>query len=317
MKTYKKFKDNNKLYLSLLICLSLSIFNSHSQVTTTNNLGGLVEVEQIQEAFGDNANYFVIKNHMDSLVQNGFINDTLEDGPMAHYNRWDWFWRKRNTNVTDLNSAGSFSNYMQLMQQHAVTNCDNNPTNIEYNWNLLGPIQLNEQKLGRIDVIKTVPNSPNSKVLYAGAPTSGLWRTNDYTVASPIWENITDHLHLPFMGVANLEFDPNDNETAYITAGYKNWSELSIGVFKTTNLSAPQPTWTKILGGPSNSFNFQIKKIIVHPTNSNELFIIRNNDLLHSIDGGNTYNTLASFDIPGTYVNFTDFILDKNNPNVI
>lgn len=313
-----------KLVILLLVMLAFSYNITAQNTTTIDNSNGSTNVFRVQEALGNDATYFTVKHHMDSLVENGFLNDTLEDGPAAKFARWDWFWSGRVANTTDPSKNGKFSNYFSLFQNNALLNCTPNPTNIQYNWNLLGPVQYPEQRMGRIDVVKTLPNNPSSKVLYAGAPTGGLWRTNDYTQPNPVWENITDNIGLPFIGVSGLEFDPTDNNTAYIIASYKQWTNFSMGVFKTSNLSDPQPTWTRVLGGTSTSLQFQIQKILTHPINTNELYVLRDLELLQSTDGGATFITLTTLptltqlNLPNAknHTSF-DFIFDKNDPSVI
>jgi len=311
--------------LTIIFVFMLNFSYSIAQNNTNNidNVDGSTNVFRVQEALGSDATYFTVKHHMDSLVENGFINDTLEDGPAAKFSRWDWFWNGRTVNPDNPATMGKFSNYLALMQQHSVSTCNTNPTPIQYNWNLLGPVYHPEQRMGRIDVVKTLPNNPSSKVLFAGAPTGGLWRTNDYTIPNPVWENITDNIGLPFIGVSGLEFDPTDNNTAYIIASYKQWTNYSIGVFKTTNLLSSQPTWTKILGGTGVSLEFQIIKILTHPTNANELYVLRDNELLQSTDGGNSFVSLATLPtltqlgLNAKTHNAFDFILDKIDPSII
>lgn len=280
-----------------------------------------MDVYKIQAALGTDANYFVIQNYMDSLINNGIISDTAEDEMIARYSKWDWFWKGRTTDIINPSNRGDFSSYFKLMNQYANTTstCPTNSTNIQYNWNLKGPIQLPTQTMGRVDVLRTLPNTPLSTIAFAGTPNSGLWRTTNYLVTKPVWTNITDVINLPNVGIKDMVIDPTNPKIAYITSAYSSWSGYSAGLFTTTNLDAAQPTWTRIFP-TSTSFQFRIGRVLLNPSDPTEVFVLKDNEVHILASYGTTPSSIINV---GTLLNSTDifgvsdFIFDKNDNTII
>jgi len=248
---------------------------AQSNNITISNISS-TDVYEIQNSLGDNGNYHQITSYMDSLINNGIITDTTEDGNVARYGKWDWFWKGRVNDVNNPSTRGDFSNYLKLMNEYSKSSlCPENFTSVQYNWDLKGPIEnpintnypsIRAQVMGRVDLLRTL--SPFSQIAFAGTPTSGLWRTNNYLVQSPVWVNITDGMKLPNIGIKDMAIHPTNSNIAYISAGYTGWTPYSMGLFKTVNLNSILPTWTSVLAGPTNEFNFSIPRVLLSPSNS-------------------------------------------------
>lgn len=85
-----KINVRSNIFLFLLF---FYLTTSYSQVSL--NSYPSTDIYELQNAMGSNANYFTLTSYIDSLVNNGLINDTSEDGDIARYNKWDWFWGGR------------------------------------------------------------------------------------------------------------------------------------------------------------------------------------------------------------------------------
>ena len=91
---------SRKILLPLLLTFFIfHIFEINLVAQVTIDKINSSDVNEVHDALGSNANYFTITAYMDSLIRNGFVSDTVEDEAIARYNKWDWFWRGRNTNA--------------------------------------------------------------------------------------------------------------------------------------------------------------------------------------------------------------------------
>ncbi|MDZ4666735.1 MAG: hypothetical protein SGJ00_02515 [bacterium] len=75
--------------------------------------------------------------------------------------------------------------------------------NTDYPWALVGPVNTGTSTLGIVMAVAVHPT--NSLIIYAGTQASGLWRTEN---GGTTWQNVTDVLNLPALGISWIEFDP-------------------------------------------------------------------------------------------------------------
>ncbi len=91
----------------------------------------------------------------------------------------------------------------------------------------------------------------------------------------------------PFIGRAVI--DPNNANTAYVTFDF--YTPAGQGIWKTTNLNAPTPTWTAAANGipsvPVNAF-------VVDPLDSNNLYAGTQVGVFRSTDGGVTWTAYSN-----------------------
>lgn len=247
--------------------------------------------------------------------------DTGEDGFTKNFGVWQWWWEDRTGSGVD--NSSSYSPYLDAINQasnHGAL-CTNNTTN-QLNWNILGPVTHNGHRNGRVNLIKSAPSDDNK--VYIGTFSSGFWRCNDITITTPIWENISDNIAMPSMGIESFDLDPTDPNLAYIAVGYKlgisGNDRYSVGLFKTTTLTNSSPTWTKILPSDPNELYYKIKFVTIDNTNNQNFYLFKDKLLLKTTNQGANFTTLFDFDesnINGVDLTVNDFKIDKFNPNIL
>ena len=173
-------------------------------------------------------------------------------------------------------------------------------------WTPIGPTSWTDGSgwnagLGRINVVMVDPN--NSNTIYVGAPAGGLWKS---TNGGNSWNCLTDNQAV--LGVSDMEIDPNNSNIIYLATGDGDASDTySVGVLKSTNGGT---TWT------TTGLNFQvtqtrrIRRLIMHPTNSNILFAATTNGLYKTSNGGNSWTLITSN-------SFQDLAFKPGDPTVV
>ena len=158
--------------------------------------------------------------------------------------------------------------------------------------------------IGRIDVIEVNPNNQNQ--ILAGTPTGGLWKTTD---GGQNWEVLNDYL--PVIGVAGIAIDWNNPQVIYLATGDKGgtFHNKSIGVYKSTDGGA---TWNETGLTFVEQTQVQIRKMKMHPSNPNILYVSSSEGFFKSIDAGESWSVSLTNDVI-----VDDFELKPNNPDVI
>lgn len=175
-------------------------------------------------------------------------------------------------------------------------------------WTVQGPANIG----ARINSIKVHPNNPN--VIYAGYSQGGVWKTNN---GGQSWIPIFDKQS--FLGIGDIELDPQNPNTVYVGTGDLNISGypfIGDGLWKSTDGGQ---NWQH-LGLEDQRI---ISKIIVHPTNSNTIFVAtmglpfeRNNarGLYKTINGGQSWQqVLFVSDSTG----IIDLVMSPDDPDVL
>jgi hypothetical protein len=276
----------------------------------TQNAFGQFSISRISNQDNE-PNYFKISAEIDSILSSLPVTDTSEGGETNKYARWKWFYSHRIGNQQEPAKNGYLSNYIEQIQQMTYT-C-NNPTNLQSVWEFIGPFEHNDQKIGRIDVVLQDPVNP--EIVYAGAPSSGLWRTLNKSAAKPVWKNITDNILAPGVGVVDFKINPGNNNEAYLALGIKVWGNYSLGLYRTINLNSTQPNWVKMDIGtlPTNQF---IRRIFFQ---NNIPYVLTKDRLYYTLNSGNTWShyDFTNFLSQNSSLDFFDFRFDKFNSDII
>ena len=169
------------------------------------------------------------------------------------------------------------------------------------NWVSKGPFRTaQKQGQGRVNTFIIDPNNPNT--YYVGAPSGGLWKSKD---AGVNWTPLTDQL--PQIGISGIAIDPENSNIIYIATGDDDARDTySVGVLKSIDGGS---SWNKT-GLDFSEVNGISNEIYIHPSNSNILWVSTNFGLFKTIDAGENWTEVISF-------NIADFKLKPNDPNTI
>lgn len=156
-------------------------------------------------------------------------------------------------------------------------------------WETVGPVDL-------AGMIKQVIVDPtDSRRLYAAAWNGGIWtlRVDQYPRSG--WQPLTDQLETLMMSA--IAVAPSDGSILY-AAGRRTGK-----LYRSTDFGL---SWSRT----SDASLSEIRKIIVHRSNPNTLFIASSSGLRHSNDAGTTWELLKSG-------NMTDLAIDPQDSSII
>lgn len=176
-----------------------------------------------------------------------------------------------------------------------------NPKNTEGNWSSIGPVSypsLGYKGLGRLNAIAFHPTDPNT--IYVGAPSGGLWHTND---GGNTWNSDTDWL--PTLGVSAIIVSYNNPSLIYIGTGDRDAGDAAgLGVMRSTDGGTNWEMWNNGMGDRT------VGRMLQHPSNPQVLFAATSGGVYKTTDGGANWTLQKSG-------NFKDIEFKPNNPNVL
>ncbi len=165
---------------------------------------------------------------------------------------------------------------------------------------------------GRIADIAIDPNNEN--IWYVAVGSGGVWKTtNSGTTWSPIADN------QPFYSTGAITLDPSNSQTVWLGTG-ENVGGRHVGIGHGVYLSRDGGKTWKNKGLKKSE---HISKIIVHPTDSNTLWVASQGPLwssggerglYKSTDGGTTWRQTMDLD---SWTGVTDLVIDPRNPDVL
>ena len=165
---------------------------------------------------------------------------------------------------------------------------------------------------GRIADIAIDPNNEN--VWYVAVGSGGVWKT---TNAGTTWKSLADKQ--PFYSTGAITLDPNNSQTVWLGTG-ENVGGRHVGIGHGMYLSRDGGKTWKNKGLKESE---HISKIIVHPTDSNTLWVAAQGPLWSSggerglyktTDGGATWRQTMNLD---EWKGVTDLLIDPRDPNVL
>lgn len=218
------------------------------------------------------------------------------------FKRWEWFMAPRvnKQGYVDTNliwkAMSTKKKKVEKMKAEAVV-----PT-----WRELGPTTVPDGihqyfgGMGRIDCIAIDPKNPN--IIWAGSPSGGLWKTTD---GGKHW--FANNKGLSFPAISWIVIDPRDSSTMYLATGDFDSSRLnSQGVLKSTDGGK---SWKKAGLENDSSNYFNIRKILIHPSNSQTLIAATNVGIYKTTNGGGSWD----FKQEGF---FSDIEVNPSNPSI-
>jgi photosystem II stability/assembly factor-like uncharacterized protein len=172
-----------------------------------------------------------------------------------------------------------------------------------------------ENGIGRFNCVAFHPT--NSNIFFAGVAQGGVWKT---TNGGTSWTPLTDNL--PITRVSDISIDPVNPNTMYISVcdfeyigvslflnGRKRNTHYGLGVYKTVD-GGVNWTATGLTFQLTNGDASLIRKVLIHPTNTNELCAAGASGMYRSSNGGTTWTKILDS-------LFWDLHMDPVNPNVL
>jgi photosystem II stability/assembly factor-like uncharacterized protein len=236
----------------------------------------------------ENLNYYDYKNAFENWAK---------DKDLSKVKGWKWYQRFLWQNENQVNADGSFpelrqsaKSYEEMMQ---LSKSKKERLQAQSGWVPLGPYTpgksydtISCHGNGRINCVAFHPTNPD--VMWVGAPNGGVWKTDN---SGKTWRPLTDNL--PTISISDIAVDPKNGDILYIALGdfdTMGWIQNgnAMGVFKSTDAGE---TWNPTgLSYTSSTFNFSyIRKIIIHPENSNNLVAAGSRGIWKSTDAGETW----------------------------
>jgi len=122
----------------------------------------------------------------------------------------------------------------------------------------------------------------NTDYIMSGAGDGIIHISTDY---GQNWQNITEGL--PVRWITDVVFDPQDENTIYVTISGFRWDEELPHVFKSVDLGQ---NWTSISG---NLPEIPVNQLVIDPDNSNKLIVGTDAGIYMSIDAGENWESIT------------------------
>lgn len=182
------------------------------------------------------------------------------------------------------------------------------PLLAEFAWRPIGPANMG----GRVDDVEAVESNP--AIIYVGAATSGVWKTeNNGTTWLPVFDAE------PNLSIGDLAIAPSNSSVVWVGTGEANNRQSTSyggGIFKSTDAGQ---TWTAMGLADSGA----IPRIVIDPKNPDIVYVAVAGDLFKAsaerglyktTDGGKTW-TKSKFIDDDT--GFGDVQMDPSNNQVL
>ena len=214
------------------------------------------------------------------------------------FKRWEWHMQfKINPDGSRKIPGYDRSEYLKYRNNH------NTDSRFSGNWTNLGPIHLpssNEPSWGngRINAIAFHPT--DADLFYAGAPSGGLWRTND---GGQTWTPLSDNQ--PSLGVSSIVVDYNNPDIIYVGTGDRDGGDAEgLGVYKSTDGGA------NFFPSNDNISTATVGRLIQSPVDANVLYAATSFGIYKTTDGAASWVRKYSGIMQ-------EIVFKPNDPNVI
>jgi photosystem II stability/assembly factor-like uncharacterized protein len=204
------------------------------------------------------------------------------------FKRWEYFHRTRldtDGNIVNISKV----DFIELNRYAAGRNSNARMSGgTAGNWKSIGPITHDRSNQnGRINCVVVDP--ANKKIIYAGSPSGGLWRSKD---EGATWQCLTESIS-NYIGISSIVIDPASpatNRTIYILTGDKDGSNTSFfGIFRSRDNGG---SWQEVPYSYPTIGN--VYKLILHPANSKMLFMINDQGIFVRQDEGEWQKKLTA-----------------------
>jgi photosystem II stability/assembly factor-like uncharacterized protein len=229
-------------------------------------------------------------------------NDLDETKGWKWYRRWEQFHGQRANPDGSIADDRIFMNEaikVAAMKKKMAATKDANSSWLPYGPNALptSPNSVSGHGMARINCIEFHPTDPNT--FWVGVAQGGVWKT---TNSGQSWTPLTDEL--PILRISDIEVNPQDPDEMYIAVGdfeyigvslalddRKRHSHFGLGVYKTMDGGV---TWnpTGLAFNQTQFDNSLIRKIVLHPTDDQQVVAAGVDGIFRSTDAGASWTTV-------------------------
>lgn len=218
------------------------------------------------------------------------------------FKRWEAYMAPRIFPSNDMSLVNNtYFNYQEWDRKFQFTAGDKS---FAGNWTPLGPFMKatgDDTGVGRLNMVRIDPL--NDQVMYVGAADGGLWKS---TNGGASWSTNTDMLAV--IGVADLAIHPTNTSIMYLATGDAESDRRSAGILKSTNEGT---TWLPTGLSWTATDDYSIRKLLMHPGDSQILLAATNKGVYRTTNGGTTWSA------PTTFQNFKDMEFKPGDPNTV
>ena len=221
-------------------------------------------------------------------------------------NGWKVFKRWEYINQYRVGQDGRLPKPDAVTREYGKYQGDHHSLSPSGNWVELGPTTLpanatsQPNGMGRVNALAFHP--ANGNVIFAGAPSGGLWKT---TNGGSSWIPLTTNT--PTLGVSSVLIDPLNVDHILIGTGDRDHGDApGLGVYKSLDGGL---TWTSSATGLGNA---TVGMLIRHPANPDIILAATSTGIYKSIDGGSTWVLKSS-----NTANYKDIRFKPANPQVV
>ncbi|HLN53230.1 MAG TPA: T9SS type A sorting domain-containing protein [Lentimicrobium sp.] len=278
-------------FAALLFVLLLSSITGNSQENKRDYKSYPYWIEMMEDP---NANFFETQKAFNEYWDGREV--TRGSGFKA-FKRWEyWMGRK-------VSPDGTKPDPQRNIRAIEALHTSGMRSHMNANWTALGPFSVPSgydgyRGLGRVNAIAFHPTDPN--IIWAGAPSGGLWVTLD---GGNTWATHTDGL--PTLGVSSIVVNYSNPDIIYIGTGDRDHGDAAgAGVWKSANGGITfQPVNTGFTGST-------VGKMIMHPSNPLILIAACDNGVFRTENGGVSWtNVIAG--------NFKDIVFKPGDPSIV
>ena len=253
------------------------------------------------------ANFYDVQKEFNKYWE---THDRTEKGKgYKQFKRWEYYMEPRVYPTGDLNLTGmKYQNFQTFIKNNQTQKISNPNVLASTTWTAMGPMgpmsgSVSGQllKSGRINFITIHPAGSNT--LFIGAPAGGLWKTVNGGVS---WTTNTDLLQIT--GCSDLVIDPTSPNIMYLATGDgDNGDNASFGVLKSIDGGN---TWNPTGLNWAISLGYKIRKLLIHPTNSQIVIAATSQGIWRTANGGTSWTQVH---LTGAY----DLEFKPSHPNTV
>lgn len=241
------------------------------------------------------ANYLQLRQAMEQWIASHPDEETEESELRAEFTRWDWFWSRRVGSGEG--EPGALEPYREAIAAFTATPvCESGAINPSP-WQELGPFgslpnqSIATRNLGIVQCMDLDPDNPND--VFLGCRSSGIWHSSNALSTQPTWTCVTDMLHVPGLGVYDVEISKSDPDVVFAASGTgRGGNQFGCGVLRSLDHGA---TW-EIVSPVEPDDYVSCRQLAIHPTDPNTVYAAVNTKVFKTVNGGNDWEEVLDIE---------------------